>query len=90
MNQDVVITMMQNVFMLILELSTPILLVSVVIGLIVSIFQTITQIQESTLTFVPKIIAGVVTLIILMPWMINIFISQVNELFDSIPGLLKG
>lgn len=90
MNQDIVITMMQNIFVLILELSTPVLLVSVIIGLIVSIFQTITQIQEATLTFVPKIIAGVVTLIILMPWMINIFTTSVHELFDSIPGLLRG
>lgn len=88
MNQEVIITIVQNVFVLILELSAPVLIVSVVIGLIVSVFQTITQIQESTLTFVPKIIAGVVTLIILMPWMLNLFISSVHELFDSIPSLL--
>lgn len=88
MNQEVIITMMQNVFVLILELSSPVLIVSVVIGLVVSIFQTITQIQESTLTFVPKIIAGVVTLIILMPWMMNLFVSSVNELFSKIPDLL--
>lgn len=88
MNQEVVITMLQNVFVLILELSAPVLVVSVVIGLLVSIFQTITQIQESTLTFVPKIIACVITLIILMPWMLNVFVSRVHELFDSIPGML--
>lgn len=88
MNQEVIITMIQNIFVLILELSAPVLIVSVVIGLIVSVFQTITQIQESTLTFVPKIIAGVVTLIVLMPWMLNVFISSVKELFDSIPSLL--
>lgn len=88
MNQEIVIDMLQNVFVLILILSAPVLIVSVVIGLAVSVFQTITQIQESTLTFVPKIIAGVVTLIILMPWMMNLFISSVKELFDSIPKLL--
>ena len=88
MEQEVVITMMQNIFVLILELAAPVLIVSVVIGLIVSIFQTITQIQESTLTFVPKIIAGVVTIIILMPWMFNLFTSSVRELFASIPKLL--
>jgi len=88
MEQEVVITMMQKVFVLILELSAPILIVSVVVGLIVSVFQTITQIQESTLTFVPKIIAGVLTLIILMPWMLSLFVSSVHELFDSIPSLL--
>lgn len=88
MEQEVIITIVQNVFVLILELSTPVLLVSVVVGLIVSVFQTITQIQESTLTFVPKILAGVITLIILLPWMLNVFISSVNELFNSIPDLL--
>ena len=88
MEQTIVIEMMQKVFVLILELSAPVLIVSVVVGLVVSIFQTITQIQESTLTFVPKIIAGVLTLIILMPWMLNIFISTVHELFDTIPKLL--
>lgn len=88
MNQDIIISMVQNIFVLILELAAPVLIVSVVIGLMVSVFQTITQIQESTLTFVPKIIAAMVTLIILMPWMLNIFISHVHELFDSIPNLL--
>lgn len=88
MEQETVITIMQNIFVLILVLSSPVLIVSVVIGLMVSVFQTITQIQESTLTFVPKIIAGVVTIIILMPWMLNVFTNSVNELFNSIPSLL--
>lgn len=88
MNQEVIITMMQNVFVLILVLAAPVLIVSIVVGLLVSIFQTITQIQESTLTFVPKIIAGVVTLIVLMPWMLNIFVKSVHELFDTIPNIL--
>lgn len=88
MDQAIIITIMQKVFVLILELSAPVLFVSVVIGLMVSIFQTITQIQESTLTFVPKIIAGVVTLMILLPWMMNLFVSHTRELFDTIPSLL--
>ena len=88
MEQELVITMIQNIFVLILELAAPVLLVSVVVGLMISVFQTITQIQEATLTFVPKIIAGVATLIILLPWMMNLFVSSVHELFDSIPSLL--
>lgn len=88
MNEEVIITMMQNIFILILEMAAPVLIVSVVIGLLVSVFQTITQIQEATLTFVPKIIAGVITIVILMPWMMNVFVSSVHELFDSIPGML--
>ena len=88
MNQDIVITLLQKMFILILELSTPVLVVGIVVGLAISIFQTITQIQESTLTIVPKIIAGVIALIILMPWMMNVTISTVNEFFDMIPGLI--
>ena len=59
MNQDIVITLLQKMFILTLEISVPILLVGVVLGLLVSIFQTVTQIQESTLTFVPKIVGCV-------------------------------
>lgn len=89
MNQDIVITLLQKMFVLVLELSTPVLVVGVVVGLIVSIFQAITQIQESTLTIVPKIIVGVLTLIVLMPWMMNLMISSVNEFFNMIPGLIS-
>lgn len=89
MNQDIVITLLQKMFVLVLELSTPVLVVGVVVGLSVSIFQAITQIQESTLTIVPKIIIGVVTLIILMPWMMDLTISTVNEFFSMIPGLIS-
>ena len=90
MNQDVVITLLQKMFILTLEISVPILLVGVVLGLLVSIFQTVTQIQESTLTFVPKIVGCVLLLIFLMPWMISIFVTTVNEFMDMIPQLSGG
>ena len=90
MNDDVVITLLQKMFILTLEISVPILLVGVVLGLLVSIFQTVTQIQESTLTFVPKIVGCVLLLIFLMPWMINIFVTTVNEFMDMIPQLIGG
>lgn len=89
MNQDIVITLLQKMFVLVLEIATPVLVVGVVVGLAVSIFQAITQIQESTLTIVPKIIVGVLTLIVLMPWMMNMMIQTVNEFFDMIPGLIS-
>ena len=88
MTQDVVVELMQNIFILILELAAPVMIVSMIVGLIISVFQTITQIQESTLTFVPKIIAAVFTIILLMPWMLNVFISSTKELFDKIPTFL--
>ena len=87
MNQEIIITLIQKVFVLTLEISVPILLSGMVIGLAISVFQTVTQIQESTLTFVPKILGGIIILIILMPWMVNLFITYVNEFMDTIPQL---
>ncbi len=87
MEQDVIITLMQKMFVLTLEISVPVLISGVIIGLAISVFQTVTQIQESTLTFVPKIIGGIAILIVLMPWMVNLFISYVNEFMDVIPQL---
>jgi flagellar biosynthetic protein FliQ len=86
--QDIVITLLQKMFILTLQMSVPVLLVGVIIGLIVSIFQTVTQIQESTLTFVPKIVGCVILLIFLLPWMISVFITTVNEFMSMIPQLV--
>jgi len=86
--QDIVITLLQKMFILTLEISVPILLVGVVIGLMVSIFQTVTQIQESTLTFVPKIVGCVILLIFLLPWMIGVITTSVNEFMTTIPQLI--
>lgn len=88
MDNTVILSMTQTVLILMLQLMAPVLLVAVIVGLVISIFQTVTQIQEATLTFVPKIIACVLTLIILLPWMVNIFIERTNELFAQIPLLL--
>ena len=88
MNQDIVITLLQKMFILVLELSTPVLVVGVVVGLSVSIFQAITQIQESTLTFVPKIVGCVLLLIFLLPWIFSIVITTVHEFMTFIPQLI--
>ena len=90
MNQDIVITLLQKMFILTLQMSVPILLVGVILGLLVSIFQTVTQIQESTLTFVPKIVGCVLLLIFLMPWMFSVFVTTVNEFMSMIPQLIGG
>lgn len=89
MEDAIFLTLTQNVLILILILSTPILVVSMVVGLLISVFQAVTQIQEATLTFVPKIIAGILTLIILLPWMLNIFISRTQEMFNYIQTVIK-
>ncbi len=82
------LTIIQNVFIMILLLSTPVLVISMIVGLVISVFQAVTQIQESTLTFVPKIIAGIITLIVLMPWMLNVFVEKTNELFNYIQTII--
>ena len=86
--EDIVITLLQKMFILTLQMSVPVLLIGVIIGLMVSIFQTVTQIQESTLTFVPKIVGCVILLIFLLPWMISVFITTVNEFMLMIPQLI--
>ncbi len=89
MEDTVFLSLTQNVLVLILILSTPVLIVSMVVGLIISIFQAVTQIQEATLTFVPKIITGIIVLIVLMPWMLNIFIARTTEMFEYISTIVK-
>lgn len=89
MDDSVFLTLTQNVMILVLMLVTPVLIVSMVVGLLISVFQAVTQIQESTLTFVPKIIVCILTIIILMPWMLNIFTSRTVEMFDYITTLIK-
>ena len=81
--QDIVITLLQKMFILTLQMSVPILLIGVVIGLMVSIFQTVTQIQESTLTFVPKILAVFLTLMILGHWILNTMAEYMVELWSD-------
>lgn len=89
MDDTVFLTLTQNVMILTLMLVTPVLIVSMVVGLLISVFQAVTQIQESTLTFVPKIIVCILSIIILMPWMLNIFTSRTVEMFDYITTLIK-
>ena len=89
MDSSLFLTVIQDILILTLQLSAPILVVAVAVGLIISIFQSVTQIQEQTLTFVPKIIACVLVLILTLPWMLNIFITRVNDMFSKIPLMLQ-
>ena len=68
---------------LIIKMAAPVLLVSLVVGLIISIFQTVTSIQEQTLTFVPKIICVFVALILFGPWMMNSMVEYMTELWST-------
>ncbi|MDE2584733.1 MAG: flagellar biosynthesis protein FliQ [Betaproteobacteria bacterium] len=69
-------------------ISAPVLLVSLVVGLLISIFQAATSLNETTLSFVPKLIAMFVTLIIAGPWMLQMMSDYIQRLFSSIPSLI--
>ena len=71
-----------------LLISAPILLTALIVGLIVSIFQAATQINESTLQFIPKLVAMFVVLMLLGPWMLQYLIDYIQRLFGSIPQLI--
>ena len=87
---DIIINLLQKTFVITLEMVSPVLIVGMVVGLIISIFQTVTQIQESTLTFVPKIIICILALIVMLPWLRGMFVTSINEFYDMIPELIKG
>jgi flagellar biosynthesis protein FliQ len=71
-----------------LLVSAPLFLAALVTGLIISIFQAATQINESTLSFVPKLLVIFLTLLLFGPWMITIMTDYIRRLYESIPGLI--
>lgn len=86
--EQLVLDIMREALMMIIKLSLPILLSGLVVGLIVSIFQTATSIQEQTLAFVPKIIAVFLAIIIFGSWIINVLTTYTHHLYSSFNALL--
>lgn len=89
MDVGYVIDLAREVIWTLVEVSAPLLLVSLVIGLIISIFQTITSIQEQTLTFVPKFLAIMLVLILCGSWMLEELKALFISLMEQIPNLIK-
>lgn len=85
MSTDMVIDIAREAIWLIIKCSSPLLVVSLIVGLIVSILQTVTSIQEQTLTFVPKIISVFITLLICGEWIMNNIILFMEHLMEKIP-----
>lgn len=83
MNESLLIDLTRDAVMTIITVSAPIMLVALIVGLIVSIFQTVTSIQEQTLTFVPKILAVFVSLLILGPWILNQLVELIRNIYTS-------
>ena len=88
MSPETVVTVGRHALEMTLMLSAPLLLTALGVGLIVGIFQAATQINEMTLSFIPKVIGMAATMVIAGPWMLKILISYTRELFESIPGLI--
>jgi flagellar biosynthetic protein FliQ len=72
-----------------MEVGGPLLLVGLAVGLVVSLFQAVTQIQEQTLSFIPKIVGVALVIVVLGPWMLGQLVSYTQNLFLSIPGLVS-
>ena len=85
MSPDVVVRIAKEAIEVTLYVSLPIMGVGLIVGLIISLFQAVTQIHEMTLTFVPKIIAVLLSLLILMPWMIQKMVFYTEQLILQIP-----
>lgn len=89
MTQELVVTIGQGALLTIALLSAPVLVVAMVAGLIISLFQAVTQINEMTLTFVPKVVAIVATLAIFGPWMMNTMLGYATQLFANLWQLAR-
>lgn len=89
MTEDIVISLGRDAIWTTVILAAPLLISALVVGLIVSIIQAVTQINEATLTFIPKMLTIVVVMIILAPWMTQMITSYTTELFTSMPNYVR-
>jgi flagellar biosynthetic protein FliQ len=88
MNQDTVVNLATQAMGLALKVAGPLLLTALVVGVIVSVFQAVTQIQEQSLSLVPKIAAVAVVIVVLGPWMLGQLVSYTAELYNAIPTMV--
>jgi len=89
MTPEMVISLSQQAVQVLLLLCAPVLAVALGVGLLVSVFQAATQINEMTLTFIPKLVAMLLTLLIAGPWMLTMMTDYMRQLLDSIPALVN-
>ena len=89
MTVDFVIGIMAEAIKVTLLISAPVLIVGLIVGVAISLFQAVTQIQEMTLVFVPKILATMVVLMAALPWMVSILLSFTHNLFVNIPNYAR-
>jgi flagellar biosynthesis protein FliQ len=88
MNQDTVVNLATQAMSLALKIAGPLLLAALVVGLLISVFQAVTQIQEQSLSLIPKIAAVAVVIVLLGPWMLGQMVSYTTALYTSIPTMV--
>ncbi|MBF0444035.1 MAG: flagellar biosynthesis protein FliQ [Magnetococcales bacterium] len=86
---ETVIQMVVDALRIAMMISAPMLLTALVVGILISLFQSVTQIQEMTLTFIPKILATFLALMISLPWMLQTLMDYFTHLFESIPNMIN-
>jgi flagellar biosynthetic protein FliQ len=89
MSADMVVNLMSETLYLIIKVSAPMLLVSLVVGLVISILQTVTSIQEQTLTFVPKLISIFLVLVIAGNWILTNIVEYMEYLFENFNAFIR-
>lgn len=89
MSQDLVVQIMYQGIITLLMVSLPSIGIGLLVGLVISIFQAVTQIQEQTLTFVPKLVAVLLVIAFTSPWMISMMIEFTRSLWTNIPAMVK-
>ncbi len=89
MTPETVMTIGRQALELTIVVSAPILLAALVTGLLVSIFQAATQINEMTLSFIPKLLVMFLVMILAGPWMLSMMVDYMRQLFTSIPGIIS-
>jgi len=89
MNEDIVLQLGQQAMKTTAMLAAPLLLSTLVVGLAVSIFQALTQINEATLTFVPKMIVIALIIILAGPWMMDVMLSYTTDLFEGLATIVR-
>lgn len=87
MTPEAVMSMTYQALRVALSLAGPLLLITLIVGLVISIFQAATQINEMTLSFIPKLLAVAITVVLLGPWFISTMVEYIRALLTSIPGL---
>lgn len=86
---EVVLELVVDALTVALLISAPMLFTALTVGIVISLFQSVTQIQEMTLTFIPKILATFLALSIALPWMVQTLMDYFKRLLGAIPGLLN-